>query len=113
MVSEPSPEAMKAAEVAQSRAAVLVDKLGSELRRAGWDFVAIVVARCQHDDATGHILAPGATFFSAAPRIAPGLPREADNLRMVADLCDEAFRKAGCQEATESTTEDVTSRFVP
>jgi hypothetical protein len=112
-VSEPTPEALRVAEIEQMRAAELLDKIGSDLRRAGWDFVAIVVSRCQFDESTGHVLAPGATFYSASERMMPALPREADNLRMVAGLCDEAFRKSGCREATEASTEDVTARFVP
>ena len=112
-MSDPTPEALAAAEREQLRAAQYLDKIGSEMRRAGWDFVAIVISRCQFDETTGHILAPGATFYSASRGMMPALPREADNLRMVADLCDEAFRKSGCREATESSTEDVTARFVP
>ncbi len=112
-MSDPTPEALAAAEREQMRAAEVLDKVGSDLRRAGWDFVAIVISRCQFDAATGHVLAPGATFYSAGAIMVPALPREADNLRMVADLCDEAFRKSGCREATESSTEDVTARFVP
>jgi len=112
-MSEPSREALNTAEREQMRAAALVDQLGCSLREAGWDFVAIVISRCQFDETTGHVLAPGATFYSASPRMMPALPREADNLRMVAGICDEAFRKSGCREATESSTEDVTSRFVP
>lgn len=112
-MSDPTPEALAAAEREQMRAAEHVDKIGSALRLAGWDFVAIVISRCQFDETTGHVLAPGATFYSATDRMMPALPREADNLRMVADLCDEAFRKSGCREATESSIEDVTARFVP
>jgi hypothetical protein len=111
-MSEPSQKGQDIADHEQARAAALVDELGSALRRAGWDYVVLAVSRCVEDDVAGCVMAPGATFFASTQRMVPGLPREADGLRRIAERLDEAFRKSGCErEATEGYAEDVTSRY--
>ena len=77
-----------------------------QLRREGWDFVAISVCKLVVDGENA--ATPGASRLDADPsRVGPALPREADTLRHLADLLDQSFAEIGVPEATEGWREEV------
>lgn len=89
----------------QDRAMARAQALVAELRREGWDFVAVQLA-CVVSGET-ESLVPGAQLFRCSAAIGPALPREADTLRGLADHLDAEFRKLGCQEATEGYVQEL------
>ena len=96
----------KRAKLVQEEATRRIEQLVAELRREGWDLVALSISRLIEDGE--HCACPGASMVDTdAGRMGPGLPREADVLRHLASVLDESFARLGCKEATEGYREEV------
>jgi hypothetical protein len=88
-------------EPGEQKAAVDIANLcAQQLRRTGYDFVIVGVAKLIRR-ADGRMSLPGATLFEASPGCAPAYPSLAHNLRVLTDQLDAAFEASGACEAPE------------
>jgi hypothetical protein len=88
----------------QARAILQVEQVVRALRVAGWDFVAVSLWRNVAGD---HVHGAGASMFEVTKTLTAGLPRLADNLRVLARELDDAHRASGLPEMLDGYTHVV------
>jgi len=97
---------------AAQRAAVWrADRLATQLRTEGYDFVLISITKLLvHPDTNEHA-GPGTTVVVGSNRINPILPAQSDNLRKIALDLDAQFERSGDVAAACVERRDVTREY--
>lgn len=95
----------------QAHAMATVNQVALLLRQAGWEFVAVSIARAMVlPDGTATI--PGASTYETLEGLTPALPSLADNLRVLARELDEAYARSACRTRAEGYTHVVSGNGV-